>query len=130
MNGLRTRVSGRNSDLKVGAGAAGAGTLLVLLANNLPDSNAWKSWLVLLAPSASIAISTLYGWVKNAIDERANRRELADVVRRARITLDEALQNPSTSDEHRKQLQRELETLELLLVKADVEKIRVLTRSS
>jgi hypothetical protein len=116
--------------LKVGAGAAGAGsgTLLVLLANNLHDGDPWKSWLVILAPSASIAISAIYGWVKTAIDRHAARQELSKVVDRAKVTLREALQNPATSEEHRQVLRKELEALELLLVKADVDKIRVLTK--
>jgi hypothetical protein len=117
---------------RVGAGAAGAGsgTLLVLLANNLPEGSPWKSWLVILAPSVSIAISVLYGWSKASIDRRAARKELGQVVDRARFTLQKALENPSTSLEHRKQLQKELEGLELILVKADLDKIRVLTKSS
>ena len=52
-----------------------------------------------------------------------------EIVDRARITLQNALQNPATSEEHRRQLQKELEGLELLLVKADLDKIRVLAKS-
>jgi hypothetical protein len=117
---------------KVGAGAAGAGsgTLLVLLANNLPVDSPWKSWLVIFAPSVSIAISVLYGWIKASLDRRAARKELAQVVDRAKLTLQKALENPATSQEHRRQLQKELEGLELILVKADLDKIRVLAKSS
>lgn len=117
---------------RVGAGAAGAGggTLLVLLANNLPADSTWKSWLVIFAPSVSIAISVLYGWIKATLDKRAARKELAEVVDRAKLTLQQALENPATSQEHRKQLQKELEGLELILVKADLDKIRVLAKTS
>jgi hypothetical protein len=122
--------TGRSVRVDAGAAGAGSGTLLVLLANNMPTGNPWKSWLVIVAPSVSIAISVLYGWIKSSIDKRAAKQELEQLVDRARITLQTALQNPSTSEEHRRQLQKELEALELLLVKADLDKIRVLAKSS
>lgn len=45
----------------------------------------------------------------------------------AKQTLRDALGNPTTSEDHRKQLQKELEALELLLVQRDVNRIRLLT---
>jgi hypothetical protein len=112
---------------KAGAGAAGAGsgTLLVLLANNLPDKNPWKSWLVLLAPSLSIAITIAYGLVRKALDEYLDGRRIKRFVREAKVTLKEALENTNTSEAHRKKLRAQLEELELLLVKASIEKVRV-----
>jgi hypothetical protein len=68
--------------------------------------------------------------IKASLDRRAARRELGEVVDRARLTLQKALENPSTSQEHRRQPQKELEGLELILVKADLDKIRVLAKSS
>jgi hypothetical protein len=112
---------------KAGAGAAGAGsgTLLVLLANNLPERNPWRSWLVLLAPSLSIAITVAYAWGRKAIDEYLERRRVERFVREAKVTLKEALENRNTSETHRKKLRAQLEELELLLVKASIEKVRV-----
>src|SRR5690349_18050372 len=131
MSGSREVVPGSKSQ-KVGAGAAGAGsgTLLVLLANNLPQGSPWKSWLVIIAPSISIAVSVIYGWIRTTLDKRAARKELGLVVSRARLTLQKAIENPATSEAHRQQLRKELEGLELILVKADLDKIRLLAKSS
>ncbi|SRR5712692_3310204 len=111
------------------AAGAGTGTLLVLFANNLPDSHPWKKWLVLLAPSASISIGALYSLARRTLYNYLNHRELEALARQAKKTLLEALQNPSTSEEHRVQLRYELEQLEVLLVRADVERIKALTKS-
>lgn len=112
---------------KAGAGAAGAGsgTLLVLLANNLPDKSPWKSWLVLLAPSLSIGISVLYVWIRKAVDEYLEARKIERFVREAKATLQEALNNPNTSEAHRRKLRGQLEELELLHVKARIQRVRV-----
>ena len=127
----RTRASEREnsktpSKLPAGAAGAGSGTLLVLLANNLPDGNRWKSWLVLLAPSASIAVSVVYAWANAAIDRYFRKRELQTIIGQAKATLQEALGNSSTSSDHRQMLTKELEQLELLLVQTDMEKIKSL----
>ena len=84
----------------------------------------------MLAPSVTVGISTIYGWIKLRIDKRAIKQELASIVERAKQTLNEAMRNPTTSEAHREQLRKELESLELLLVKSDVDKIRILTKSS
>lgn len=120
------------SGTKAGAGAAGAGsgTLLVLLANNLPDRSPWKSWLVILAPSLSIGVTILYAWARKTIEHYIDRRQLEKFVRDAKATLKEALENPNTSDEHRKQLRAELESLEILLVKSNIDRVRFLSKSS
>jgi hypothetical protein len=117
---------------KAGAGAAGAGsgTLLVLLANNLPGKNPWKTSLVLLAPSLSIAITVGYGWVRKAVDDYLDGRRVQRFVREAKVTLKEALGNTNTSEAHRRKLRTQLEELELLLVKASIEKVRVVDAPS
>ena len=115
---------------KVGAGAAGvgSGTLLVILANNIPEHNQWKTWLVLLAPSVTVAVGVVYGWIRALIERWLNKRELVHVIHQAKQTLSDALRNPETSEEHRAQLRKELEQLEMLLVRADLDRIRVLAK--
>lgn len=112
---------------KAGAGAAGAGsgTLLILLANNLPDKNPWKSWLVLLAPTLSVGISVLYVWIRKALDEYLGARKIERFVRDAKATLQEGLNNPNTSEAHRRKLRGQLEELELLVVNAKIQRVRV-----
>ncbi|SRR5258708_25217267 len=112
---------------KTGAGAAGAGsgTLIVLLANNLPNTDPRKSWLILLAPSVSIGISVVYAWIRTGIEEYFEERKIKKFVEQAKATLREALENKNTSEEHRSKLRGQLEELELLLVKSSIEKVRV-----
>ena len=123
----KPRSTTKPSGGKAGAGAAGAGsgTLLVLLANNLPDRSPWKSWLVLVAPSLSIGITVLYVWIRKAVDEYLDKRKIERFVREAKTTLQEGLNNPNTSDAHRRKLRTQLEELELLLVEASIQKVRV-----
>lgn len=50
--------AGKNNTSKYEAAAGiGGGTLLVLLAKNLPDNNVLKSSLILVAPTISIVLS-------------------------------------------------------------------------
>jgi hypothetical protein len=116
----------RRRSTRLGAGAAGAGggTLLVLMANNLPSTHPWRSWLVLLAPSASVAVSALYTWATSSLDQYFRKRELRTLIQQAKATLQDALASSSTSSDHRQQLTKELEQLELLLVQTDMEKIK------
>ncbi len=115
------------SRLPAGAAGAGGGTLLVLLANNLPPTNPWKSWLALIAPSVSVAVTALAALLKRYFETRLARRELISLISEAKQTLTAALANPQTSEEHKTQLRKELEKLELLSVQADLEKIKALT---
>src|SRR4051794_315058 len=105
------RSQGELAGKKTGAGAAGAGsgTLLVLLANNLPSQSPLKPWLVLIAPSLSVAVSVLYYWVRRALDSYLEQRKRQRFIAEAKTNLDAALKNPNTSEEHRKRLQREFE---------------------
>lgn len=127
MNKVGTPRKKVTASTKAGAGAAGAGsgTLLVLLANNLPDSNRWKSWLVLLAPSLTIAITVAYTWIRKYVDDYLDERRIKRFISEAKVTLREALENPNTSEAHRRKLRAQLEELELLLVRASIEKVRV-----
>src|SRR6185503_1571033 len=96
-------------------------------ANNLPEGSQWKSWMIIIAPSASVAVSVCYAWIKISLERYLKKRELKSKFSQARNTLLEALDNPRTSEEHRAQLRKELEQLELLLVQSDLERIRLLT---
>ena len=52
-----------NSNSGIGSaavGGAGTGTLLVVLAQNLPPENAWKSWLVIIAPAVSALMTSFW----------------------------------------------------------------------
>jgi len=65
--------------------------------------------------------------LKKYFETRLARRELLSLISQAKQTLAGALKNPQTSDEHKAQLRKELEKLELLSVQVDLEKIKALT---
>ena len=102
------------------AAGVGAGTLLVVLANNLPANNPWKPWLVLLAPSVSVALGAFLAWSGRNIQRWLADRQRQFRISRAKWTIEAALNNPQTSAEHKNQLRTELESLELLSVRAEL----------
>jgi len=107
-----------------GVAGAGSGTLLVLLANNLPATSPWKSWLVIAAPSASIFAALVWNKLSTAFDLYLRKREFNDLIAHAETTLDHALRNETTSAEHKHQLKTELEQLQLLQVQTDLERLK------
>jgi hypothetical protein len=114
---------------KLGAGAAGAGsgTLLVLLARNLADDSPWKSWLIIIAPSATVFASVLWLWIRHALHEFTKRRQATRVIRQAKVTLEVAMQNQLTSTQHREMLRRKYEELELLEIDGLSQRLQVLS---
>jgi len=104
----------------------GGGTLLVLLAQSLPDDSVLRSWIVVLAPSVSVALSALWLWIRREIDRQIERRRFEAAIREARAALMAGVENPNTSDAHKEELRKHLEELEMLLVQANMDRIRIL----
>lgn len=121
--------SKKRPDSKFGAGAAGAGggTLLVLLARNLPDSHPWKSWLIIIAPSTTVFLSGVWLWLRALVTTRAGRLETERLIEQAKATLERGINNPLTSPEHRQTLRKKYEELELLQVEGFSRRLQVLT---
>jgi len=111
-----------------GAAGAGGGTLLVLLAQNLPESSSWKSWLIIIAPSVSILLSSIWLWAKRRIEDYFKNKEFNSAVEEAKMTLSEALNNTGTTDAHKNKLIKELEQLEMVAVKAKLKRVEVLAK--
>lgn len=120
----------KNPKFEAGAAGAGGGTLLVLLANNLPNNNVWKPWLVIIAPTATVAFTMLFSWLRGSMDRFLKKRQLKSQIKQTRQTLELAFQNPNTSARHRLLLRAELERLEMLLVRTDLTKIEALSVES
>lgn len=112
-----------------GATGAGSGTLLVILANNLPETSPWKSWLVIIAPSISVLAGGLYHWCKEKIVEHFQQRDFVTAIEQARQTLEKSLRNPATTEEHKKELQANLEKLEKLEANAKMKKVEALANA-
>jgi hypothetical protein len=116
-------------DSKAGAGAAGVGggTLLVLLANNLPPQDAkLKTCLLLAAPSLSIFLGGVWLWLQLRIANYLQDREALAIIDSAKVTLEQALKNTNTSEDHRAKLRTQLETLELIAVERQMDRIKAL----
>jgi len=113
---------------KAGAIAAGAGggTLLAVVANTLPESNPAKPWLLLCAPSASIFLSAMWLWAQRQIILYLRDREFRTATRRLIESLEQALDNTRTSPEHRDELRRRLEQVQLVTADKRLEEIRAL----
>jgi hypothetical protein len=113
-----------------GAGATGAsaGTFLVLLARNLPDSNPWKSWALTLAPSLSVLLSWLLIKVRYEADYYVNKRNRQRVFDNITAKIREALENPLTSEGHKASMRKELEQVEKLRIDAEREQLQLVLK--
>jgi hypothetical protein len=94
------------------AGASG-GTLLVLLANNLPESYPLKSWLVIIAPSVSIVLSLFWKFISKKADVyfKGKKVEKSKILLQRRIQA--ALNNGMISPEEAIVLKRKMIEIEL-----------------
>lgn len=113
---------------KGGAGAAGigGGTLLVVIANSLPQDNKFRPLLIWAAPSAAVFLGGLWLFIQYKMNNFLRDHEAKAHFDNAKKILREALNNPLTSNEHRQRLQRELETLEILALSRYLDRIKAL----
>ena len=114
MSGKNTHTKKPASNLGAGAAGASGGTVLVLLAQNLPEKNPFKSWLVISAPSVSLALSVCWVWMKKYGVEYMKRRH----IEKQKEILAKAIQNPITSPEHHEALRKKYEQVEMEQVEA------------
>lgn len=121
-------ISPPKSESKAGAGAAGigGGTLLVVVANSLPENSKFKPWLLLATPSVSVFLGALWLWLQVRLLNMIRDREVNNAIEEMRRTIDKALNNSKTSEKHRIEIRRRLEELELVAVNRSMEKIKAL----
>jgi hypothetical protein len=113
-----------------GAGATGAsaGTLLVLLARNLPNNNPWKSWALIIAPSLSVLLSWLLVKARLEADYYLTKRNRQRVFDNITARIRETLDNPLTSEEHQASMRKELEQVEKLRIDAEREQLQLVLK--
>ena len=106
-----------------GAGIAGAGggTMLAFVANNLPANSPWKPWLVLIAPSLSVAIGVFGAWASNWLEDYVQSKRKKLLFDRVKSTIESALNKPATSNTHKDELRAQLEKVEKLQFQSDFE---------
>lgn len=96
---------------------AGGGTLFLLAAKSLPEKYAWKTLLIYLSPTISIACTSSLVWIKQKLAERTKQQKF----NRAQKTLEIALDDQRTSPQHKDQLRKDLEKLQSIRVKAELD---------
>jgi hypothetical protein len=135
MRSQRTPHKSKASNV-VGASAAGGGigTIIVAFANGMPVGAPYKSVLILSAPLLAVGISGLWLFVKAVyIDPYAERRKNAaadeameKILWDARANAEMVLNNPNSSDAHRKEVRKMVEDLERLRLEKISERMRVI----
>jgi len=110
--------AGDEKDVKLGAGvfAAGTGTILVAIANILPEENTWKPWLIILSPSVSVIANILGLWLQqfivSYIKNFEESRKLDDLVN----TIDKYLSDSNLTSEFKDHLLRSKEQAQLTVI--------------
>ena len=108
---------------------AGGGTVLVLLAEQLPDGTPYKPYLLIIAPTLAIVLSALWLRAKRALDHVAEIREADKVLTLARATLTQAELAADSDPEHLKRLKTKIDELELIKMQILRRRMRLLITS-
>lgn len=117
----------KESKTSAGAVGIGGGTFLVALANSFPEGSRVRFWLTLIAPSVSAVLSVMWLWAQVEIANYVQDRKLKSLVRDAKSNLQEALNNPNTSEEHRNVIRKKLEEIELIVADRELGRIKSLS---
>jgi hypothetical protein len=128
-SGSNSESSGKSGiPLDAGTAGIGLGTLVAVVAERLPDDADAKPWLLVFAPSISVIIS--YAWAKgrSGASDWLARWEAQRIFKEAKQTLEEGLNNPNTSEEHKAQLRADLERLEHDFIKNKTDRFRAKLR--
>ncbi|WP_343668373.1 hypothetical protein [Chitinophaga sp.] len=92
---------------------ASSGTLLVLLANNLPDNYPLKSWLVIIAPTVSIAFSLIWKFLIREKNAYYKRKRVVKFKKLLLQKIEAALRDGLISSEEAAALKRKMIEIEL-----------------
>ncbi len=115
------------SKLSASLAGVGAGTFLIAIANNFPDSSSAKLWLTLAAPAVSVILGGGWLWIQVEVANYVLDRKVRLLVNRTRTQLQEALDDTLTSQKHRAAIRRKLEELELIMADRELRRIKSLT---
>jgi hypothetical protein len=117
---------------KTNAGFAGAsgGTLVAIVASQLPDDSPAKNLLIYLAPSISILFTLLWEWIQARIVNYFKDQEAERLIKKAKIRIEEGIANPNISDEHREYLRQRLQEFDEISIdrlKSQIQAISIYT---
>ena len=119
---IASSTSGRARSAQASVGGIGGGTGLVGVAHLVGPSTPFGAILLYAAPAATVIVGSLLYYVEIQVSRYAERR----VAKNARKTLEAALANPLTSDEHRARIRAKLEALEEVLTTREVERVTLI----
>ena len=119
---------------KAGAGAAGigGGTLLIVIANSLKDSNPLKQWCLLAAPSCSVFLNMLGLWLSAKISNYLLDKDFFSTKQKLLQTLQNGIKDNNTTAKHRRQLQKyyeEVQRIEVERYMARITSIKTMTEA-
>ncbi|SFW56294.1 hypothetical protein [Chitinophaga sancti] len=105
---------------------ASSGTLLVLLASNLPDTYPLKSWLVIIAPSVSIAFSLIWKFLIREKNAYYKRKRVVKFKKLLLKKIEAALSDGLISPEEAAALKRKMIEIELQSIDNLANKIKTI----
>ncbi|MBJ7297642.1 MAG: hypothetical protein JHC73_15290 [Dolichospermum sp.] len=120
----------REAQTSAGLAGAGGGTLVAVIANQIPDSNIAKPVLQYMAPSISILITALWVWLQVTAANHVRDMQVDALVKTAKVKLEESIANPHISEEHRSYLRKQLEQIDSMnidRIKSKIEAFKVIT---
>jgi hypothetical protein len=101
------------SNLGVAAvGGGGIGTIVVGLAQLLPETNAMHGFLITIAPALSVGISGAWVWAGGQIDEYRTNKRRTKAIADTRNHLQAVIKDPNTTPERLEQAKKQLLILE------------------
>ena len=111
MTDLKINAEGSNKgSIKTGAVGAGSGTIIVFIANELPESAASiKNILLYLSPTLTIVISAVAAYISYKIVKYFYDKDQKNAILEAKSVCHESLKNANTSNEHKEKARKSLE---------------------
>jgi len=102
----------------------GGGTLLLMLAKNIPEPSSVKSWLIIIAPTVSVCLASLWRLLAKACDKYLQRRKVKKLTQLLDSNIEVALTDPNISDEEKEKLKKERKEIQLDKITNLAKKIR------
>ncbi len=125
-------ISNKKSNV-VSAGAAGGGigTLIASFADSLPEDNEFKTFLTVTAPIITVGISGLWLFIKTVyIDpfaasrkHQSTHKHISKLLEDAKRTEELIVNDPNSTDDHKKQIRKKVEELEKVLIDTIIDNV-------
>ena len=116
----------REAEKNAGLAGAGGGTLVAVIANQLPDYNIAKPILLYLSPSISILVTGLWAWMQVKVANYVRDKTVDKLIQTAKAKLEDSIASQHISEEYRSNLRRQLEELDSIKIDRIKSKIKAL----